>query len=107
MIIFVGVVAAIVCAAIGVVPVLRAVRSVKLRAAALQLAVMPMVVDIRQSQTNLERLQFAAQRANELLARAKAAIDEINSGIKELKIPQAIFALRAAGAAIRLLLSGR
>ena len=42
-----------------------------------------------------------------LLARVKEAVASINASLQQLKMPRAVLALRTAGAAIRLLLSGR
>jgi len=53
------------------------------------------------------QLQSSIDEVAPLLVRANAALARINRALSELRLPQAVVALRTAGAAIRLLTSGR
>ena len=54
-----------------------------------------------------ERINADLAQIDVLLARANAAISSINASIQQLRIPEAVAAVRTAGAAIRLLFNGR
>jgi hypothetical protein len=53
------------------------------------------------------RLQASIDAVPPLLARANVAIERVNLALNDLRLPQAIAALRGARLAIRLLVSGR
>ena len=89
----------VIIAAVAAVRTKKRLDALKLRAETL--------VNVERAQVDAARLQRSLERAGPLLARAKAAIDEINTGLTELKLPQAVAALQTAGAAIRLLMNGR
>ncbi|HET9030043.1 MAG TPA: hypothetical protein VFN49_07695 [Candidatus Aquilonibacter sp.] len=65
------------------------------------------IADAAEAQVYAQRINDDLAQVEGLLARANAAIATINQGLHDLRIPEAIAALRTAGAAIRLLLSGR
>ncbi len=90
----------------GGVVALRAALHTKRRVEAIRDAA-PGIVDVERAKADAERLRNAVDGIVPLLDRAKLAIDRINAGLRDLKLPQAIFALRTAGAAIRLLMNGR
>lgn len=92
-------IAGVIVAALAALRTKRRLDAVKARAATL--------LDVERMQLGMNRLQHAAEEAGPLVDRAKVAIDRINAGLRELKLPQAVFALQTAGAAIRLLLKGR
>ena len=62
------------------------------------------LIDAPALAARVERLNATLTHMPALLERAHAAIDRINTALRELRLPQAVAALRAAGAAIRLLL---
>lgn len=102
----VGVIAGLLFALAGCIVAALAALRVKKRADALK-AEAQAVVDVKAAQATALRLQTSLEAVGPLLDRAKAAIDEINTGLTEMKLPQAMAALRTAGAAIRLLASLR
>lgn len=88
--------------------VLRAVLSalrVKRHVAAVSEA--PFLGYAEEAQAYALRLNADLEEMAPLLARAKKALDSINDAVAEMRMPQAVFALRTASAALRLLFSGR
>lgn len=65
------------------------------------------LVDAKRVHAIVARLSAADVALAQLLDRAKAAVASIGASLEDLRLPQAMLALRAAGAAVRLLFSGR
>jgi hypothetical protein len=97
---------AVVLAGIGAVVAVRAAARTRRRLDEIAAAV-PSLIDVERAQADVNRLAAAADTATLLLSRARAAIEELNEGLTQLRLPQAMLALRTAGAAIRLLFNGR
>jgi hypothetical protein len=98
-------VASLVCVLYGVVRAAMAARVVKAHADRLKTA--PLVTDAARAQTYVARINEDMAGIQALLERAQAAIAQINRGLADLRIPEAVAAVRTAGLAIRLLLNHR
>ena len=97
------VVAALVCMSYGAISALRALQVVKKHADRMKSP--PLVAEVAKAQANVARINADMTAIEALLVRANAAVRSINEGIADLRIPEAIAAIRTAGAAIRLLLN--
>jgi hypothetical protein len=65
------------------------------------------LVNAQRLQSNLVRITSLIDGIKPLGERSLGALGEINAALAELRLPQAALALRTAGAAVRLLFSGR
>ena len=98
-----GIVLAVVFAIAGIVTAALAGLRFKRRLDALKKAQLAHYVP--EAQAYVHRINTDLELMQTLLESAKASIDSINESLRELKMPQAILALRVAGAAVRLLIS--
>ena len=99
------VVVALFCIAYGALRAMRAARVVKNHVERIKTS--PLVARVKQAELNVDRINVDVVAIDALLVRANAAIRTINEGIADLRIPEAILAVRTAGAAIRLLFNHR
>lgn len=65
------------------------------------------VADMKALETQAARINATLVKFSPLMQRANEAIARMNQGLRDLRLPQALAALRTAGAAIKLLLSFR
>jgi hypothetical protein len=65
------------------------------------------LVDAQRLEFNLARITHLIDGTEPLVERSLAAIGAINASLAEFRLPEAMLALRAARAAVRLLFSGR
>jgi hypothetical protein len=93
------------CLLYGVIRAALAARAVKQHVDRLKAT--PLADDAAKAAVYGRRIGAALPQIEALLVRANAAISTISDALKELRIPEAVAALRTAGAAIRLLFSGR
>lgn len=95
------VVAALGLTAYGAVRALTAARAVKNHVD--RMKAQPLVSKLARAKENMQRIDGNVTELEALLVRANAAVGTINDGIAEMRIPQAVAAVRTAGAAVRLL----
>ncbi len=100
-----GVAAAGACVLFGVAVAAVAALRVKRHADALQAH--PLIARAAAAPALGERITHDLEALTGLSVRAQAALEQLAVALHEVRLPQAIAALRVAGAAIRLLLSGR
>lgn len=98
-------VVALACMLYGALRAALAARAVKAHVG--RAKALPMVADLAKAEAYVHRINDDLARVNGLLARGKAAIDSINESVTRMRIPEAVLAVRTAGAALRLLFSGR
>lgn len=98
-------VVAFACVVAGVVRAAVAGLAVKKHADALKS--LPIVAEVTGARVYGERINARLGQMSELLARANGAVQSINASLQEMRIPEAVAAVRTAGAAIRLLFAGR
>ncbi|HVA26589.1 MAG TPA: hypothetical protein VNF68_00305 [Candidatus Baltobacteraceae bacterium] len=65
------------------------------------------VADVSRTEANLARITAVIDAVDPLAARARAAVGSIRASLDAMRLPEAMLALRAARAAVRLLVSGR
>ena len=94
---------ALVCVLYGVIRAAVAARTVKAHAD--RLKELPVLAQAAQADVYAQRINDDVAQIDGLLVRANLAIQSINASIQKMRIPEAIAALRTAGAAIRLLAS--
>ena len=104
-VLIVGVAAAAACMLVGIAVAAVAGLRVKRHADALQAH--PLIQRAAAAPALGERITHDLEAITGLTARAQAALEQLGAALQELRLPQAIAALRVAGAAIRLLVSGR
>ncbi|MBV8638643.1 MAG: hypothetical protein JO322_11210 [Candidatus Eremiobacteraeota bacterium] len=95
------VVLALVLIAYGAVRAMSAARIVKNHVE--RMKAQPLLAAFARAQSNMQQINEDVAALDALLVRANAAIRTMNDGIAEMRIPQAVAAVRTAGAAIRLL----
>ncbi len=98
-------VAALICIAYGALRAVRALRVVKNHVD--RMKTLPLLAEVKKAQVNANRINADMAAIDALLARANAAIRTINESIADLRIPEAVAAVRTAGAAITLLFNHR
>ena len=96
---------ALVCVAYGALRAIAALRIVKKHSDALRAS--PLIARATGAQNDVNRIRADVVVIQSLVERSKYAIAEINQGFADLRIPQAVAAMRTANAAVRLLFSGR
>lgn len=94
---------AIVCAVAGIAPALRAQRAVRAHAERLQAALPVAVVDGERLRSAFDRLDESASSGRMQIARIAGAVAGIADGVRDLRLREAMLALRVAGAALRAL----
>ena len=94
---------AIGCIVAGMIPLLRASRLVKAHAERLNAALPVALVDGARLRSALERLDESAMGARSEVARMGFAVRRIADGVGDLRLREAMLALRVAGAALRAL----
>lgn len=99
------VVAALVCVAYGALRLMRAAGIVKKHVN--RMKALPVIGEAAKAERNVQRINADMAAIDELLVRANAAIRSINESLAELRIPEAVAAVRTAGAAIHLLFNSR
>jgi hypothetical protein len=65
------------------------------------------LVDAQRVERNLARINNFANGIQPLIERSFAALGSLNAALTEMRLPEAMLALRTARAAVRLLISGR
>jgi hypothetical protein len=65
------------------------------------------IVNSARLEANLASINQLSAGIEALVERARTALTSISVSLEELRLPQAMLALRAARAAVRLLISGR
>lgn len=104
-VLWICVVAALLCMTYGGLRAMLAARVVKNHVD--RMKALPIVAEVAKSEGYAARINADLAGIEELLVRANAAIRAINKGLAEMRIPEAIAAVRMAGAAIRLLFNSR
>ncbi len=99
------VVASLLLMAIGTIRALGALRKTQARAKGTQELVE--ALDLPSASRNAARVSGAISGMPLLVQRANVAVASMNRSMQELKLPEAMTALRAAAAAVKLLFSGR
>ena len=94
---------AIGCIVAGVIPLLRAKRSVEAHAERLQAALPVAVIDGARLHAAFERLDASSAAAKSETARIGSALRRIADAADDLRMREAVLALRLAGAALRAL----
>lgn len=94
-------VAALVLMAYGALRAMSALRVVKNHAQ--QMKNQPLLLELPRANGYMQRIDDDVAAIDALLVRANAAIRTINDGVADMRIPEAVAAVRVAGAAIRLL----
>jgi hypothetical protein len=89
------------CAVAGILPVLRAKRVLEAHAERLSAALPVAVVDGARLRAALQRLDDSAAAAQAEFARMGGAARRIADGARDLRLREAVLALRLAGAALR------
>ncbi len=93
------------CVIAGIVPTLRAKHAVEAHAERLQAALPVAVVDAARLRAALDRLDATSAAARFETARIGIAVRRIAQGANDLRLREAVLALRVAGAALRALRS--
>lgn len=91
--------------AIGALRALAALKTTQAHAAQTQELVR--ALDFPSAERSVARINAAVAKMPLLADRANAAVASMNHSTSELKLPEAMSALRAAAAAVKLLFSGR
>ncbi len=65
------------------------------------------IADVPRTEANLARIAAVSDAVDPLVARARTAVETIRASLDAMRLPEAMLALRAARAAVRLLGSGR
>lgn len=91
--------AALICIAIGAVAVARERRTLQAHTEALR-AASPTIVDSARLDAALSRIGSSAEAMQAEIARAGAALRAINDAVRELRLREAMTALRLAGTAL-------
>jgi hypothetical protein len=99
------VLASLLLMAIGAIRALGALAKTKVRARATQDLVN--ALDLPSASQNAARMNGAVAAMPALAQRANVAVASMNQAIQDLKLPEAMAALRAAATAVKLLFSGR
>ncbi len=94
---------AIGCAVAGILPVIRAKRVLEAHAERLRAALPVAVVDAARLRAALQRLDDGAAAAQAEIARMGGAARRIADGARDLRLREAVLALRLVGAALRAL----
>ena len=97
-----GVVAAV-CAIVGATSVMRASRILADHADRLQAAAPLALLESGRFEKATARIARDFDGMNVQLMRARAAVDDIRKGLADLRLREAMMALRVAGAAVRAL----
>ncbi|HET7813722.1 MAG TPA: hypothetical protein VFL13_05065 [Candidatus Baltobacteraceae bacterium] len=95
------VVVALVLMAYGALRAMTAARVVKNHVD--RMKAQPLIGKLAKAQGDVQRINENVDAINALLVRANAAIRTMNDAIGEMRLPEAVAAIRTAGAAIRLL----
>ena len=93
------------CVLYGALRAALAARTVKMHVDRVQ--AFPLLADAAEARVSIQRINHDLARLDGLLARANVAVRTLNEALAQMRIPEAVAAARAAGAAIRLLFSGR
>lgn len=96
---------AAVFAAVGIRRATTAALRVKRRVATLSQS--PILALPQDMQAYVARIEASVAAMAPLVARGRAAVDEIKRGLVALRMPQAILAIRTGVVSVRLLVSGR
>ena len=96
---------ALLCMLVGVIRAALAARVVNAHLQRLKNE--PLIAGASNAQACVKRINDDVAQIELLLARAQIALRTIREGIEDLRVPEAVVAVRTAGAAIRLLFSGR
>jgi hypothetical protein len=99
------VVASLLLMAIGSIRALGALKNTKARAQVTRELVE--ALDLPSANRNVARASAAIAAMQPLATRASVAVASMNQSIQDLKLPEAMAALRAAATAVKLLFSGR
>lgn len=96
--------AALICVGIGAVAVMREQRTLQAHTDALR-AAGPTIADPEALENALSRIERSAEAMQTEIARAGAALRAIGEAARELRLREAMTALRVAGTALRALRS--
>ncbi len=98
----------VICAIVSLVAILFGVVRAALAAAVVKrhadvlTSALP-VGDLAELEAYMQRINGAVEGIRPLIARGQAAVQRIDRALRELRMPEAIAALRLAGASLRLL----
>jgi hypothetical protein len=91
------------CVVVGMLPVLRARADLQTHADRLQAALPVVLLDPRRLAAAAARIDADVGALRDLVIRLNAAVREIAAAIEELRLREAVMALRVAAAAVRAL----